>query len=81
MVEWQGNRVRCKGFHQTATVKFVSPFNNIEPQRVAKGSEGVFDQVGMCRGSHRDKVPGFKGPKAEDHTLYFSDGIEEPSRL
>jgi hypothetical protein len=37
--------------------------------RVAKGSEGAFEQVWMSRDSHLEKVPGFvhllKGPEAE----------------
>jgi hypothetical protein len=41
--------------------------------RVAKGSEGAFENVWLSRDSHLDKVPGFvefhllKGPEAEDH--------------
>jgi heme-degrading monooxygenase HmoA len=51
--------------------------------RVAKGSEGAFEQVWLSRDSHLDKVPGFvefhllKGPEAEDHTLYASHTVWE----
>jgi heme-degrading monooxygenase HmoA len=45
---------------------------------VAKGSEADFEQVGLSRDSHLDKVPGFvKGPEAEDHTLYASHTLWE----
>lgn len=49
--------------------------------RVAKGSEGDFEQVWLFRDSHLDKVPGFiefrllKGPESEDHTLYASHTV------
>ena len=42
--------------------------------RVAKGSEGAFENVWLSRDSYLDTVPGFvefrllKGPEAEDHS-------------
>ena len=49
--------------------------------RVARGSEGDFEQVGLGRDTHLGSVAGFvefhllRGPEADDHTLYASHTI------
>ncbi len=49
--------------------------------QIAKGSEGVFEDLWKNRESQLDDVPGFRefhllrGPEAEDHTLYSSHTV------